>query len=254
MPIRAGILLALIAIPLHAQTVTAVRSSLKVRQTDKVPAASSIEIRAAGNEFEAFQVVVTAKSPLNSVTVSAPTLTLDGSTTVIPPSEVRVYREQNMYFSQPSNPEGASGWWPDALVPSREDGAAIFNNNGVWTEGASTGETRNAFPASVSAQKNLVAFVEVHVPANQTAGRYTGTVAVKNGTKTLGMIAVALYVRAFNLPSTSSLPTAFGVSIDHICAAHGDASGPWCANGKTDFHLWSRLTPGSCSTIASRWR
>ncbi len=232
---------ALLAIPLHAQTVSAVRSSVKVRQTDKVAAASSIEIRAAGNEFEAFQVVVTARSPLNSVTVSAPTLTLDGSTTTIPASEVRVYREQNLYFSSASNPEGAAGWWPDALVPSREDGAAIFNNNGVWTEGVSTGETRNAFPASVSAQKNLVAFVDVHVPANQAAGRYTGTVTVKNGTKTLGTIAVVLYVRAFNLPSTSSLPTAFGISIDHVCAAHGDASGGWCANGNPDFHLWSRL-------------
>jgi hypothetical protein len=234
-------LLVLSTIPLRAQTVTAVRSSLKVRQTDKVPAVSSIEIRAAGNEFEAFQVVVTARSPMNSVTVTAPTLTLDGSTTTVPPSEVRVYREQNIYFSSASNAEGASGWWPDALVPSREDGPSIFNNGGVWSEGGSTGETRNAFPASISAQKNLVAFVDVHVPRDQTAGRYTGAVTVKSGSKLLGTIAVVLYVRSFNLPSTSSLPTAFGVSIDHVCLAHGDASGPWCANGNPDFHLWSRL-------------
>src|SRR5918912_2102107 len=84
--------------PLRAQTITALRSSLKVRQTDKVPLASSIEIRAARNEFEAFQVVVTAKSPLNSVTVTPPTLALDGSpSTTIPASEIRVYREQNIY-------------------------------------------------------------------------------------------------------------------------------------------------------------
>ncbi len=234
-------LFVLSTLPLHAQTITAVRSSLKVRQTDNVPTVSSIEIRAAGNEFEAFQVVVAARSPLNAIRVTAPTLTLDNSATTIPASGVRLYREQNIYFTSPSNPEGASGWWPDPLVPSLEDGPAIFNNSGVWSEGVSTGETRNAFPASVSAQKNLVAFIDVYVPKDQPAGRYTGTVTVRNGSKLLGTIAVVLYVRSFNLPSTSSLPTAFGVSIDHVCLAHGDASGPWCANGNPDFHLWSRL-------------
>src|SRR5438067_1365423 len=141
--------LLLLAAPSGAQTVTAVRSSLKVRQTDKVPLVSSIEIRAARNEFESFQVVVTAKSPLSAVTVTAPTLALDGSpTTTIPASRIRLYREQNTYFTSPSNPEGDRGWWPDALVPAREDGAAVFNNNGTWSDGAATGETRNAFPAS----------------------------------------------------------------------------------------------------------
>ncbi|TMA12321.1 MAG: hypothetical protein E6J84_13105 [Deltaproteobacteria bacterium] len=90
--------LLLLGAPLEAQTVTAIRSSVKVRQTDKVPLASSIEIRAARNEFESFQVVVTAKSPLSAVTVIAPTLVLDGSpTTTIPSSELRLYREQNLY-------------------------------------------------------------------------------------------------------------------------------------------------------------
>ena len=236
------LLLLAAAAPVHAQSVTALRSSVKVRPGEKPAIASSVEIRAARNEFEAFQVVVSAaRGPLSSVTVGAPTLTLDGSSVTIPASEVRVYREQTVYFNSPSNPEGASGWWPDALVPAREDGAAIFQNGGVFSEGESIGETRNAFPASVSSRSNLVAFVDVHVPAAQPAGRYTGTVIVKNGTKQLGTIAVVLYVRDFTLPSTSSLPTAFRVSIDQMCVAHGAASGSWCASGNPDFHLWARL-------------
>src|SRR5919204_5582762 len=228
--------------PRQAQTVTAVRSSLKVRQNDKVPLVGSIEIRAARNEFESFQVVVTAKSPLSAVKGTAPTLVLDGSpTTTIPASEIRLYREQNIYFTSPSNPEGDRGWWPDALVPARDDGAAVFNDNGVWSERLSTGETRNAFPASVSARNNLVVFVDVHVPAGQPAGRYTGNVGGSNSSRSLGTIGVVLFVRNFVLPSTSSLPTAFAVSIDHMCVAHGNASGPWCANGNPDFHLWARL-------------
>jgi len=204
------------AVPVYAQTVYAVRASLKVRQTDKVTAASSIELRAARNEFEAFQVVVTAKSPLSAVTLSAPKLTLDGSSIAIPASEIRLYREQNIYSTSPSNPEGAGGWWPDALVPVREDGPAVFQNGTAWIEGVSMGETRNAFPASVSARNNLVVFVDVHVPPNQPPGRYTGTVTATNGTKPLGSVGVVLQVRDFTLPSTSSLPTGFRVSIDPL--------------------------------------
>jgi len=239
--ILASSLFLLSAAPLYAQSVTALRSSVKVRQTDKVPVVSSIEIRAARNEFEEFQVVVTARSPLSAVTVVAPTLTLDGSSATIPASEIRLYREQNIYFSSASNPEGGQGWWPDALVPAREDGPAVFSNGGVWSEGLSVGETRSAFPASVSARNNLVAFVDVHVPPGQPPGRYTGKVVVNNANKLLGTVAVVLLVRNFTLPSTSSLPTAFAVSIDHMCVAHGNASGPWCANGNPDFHLWARL-------------
>jgi len=232
----------LAAVPVRAQSVTAVRSSLKVRPADKPASSSAIEIRAARNEFEAFQVVVTAaRGPLSSVTITAPTLTLDGSTVTIPASEVRLYREQTVYFNSPSNPEGASGWWPDALIPAREDGAAIFNDGGVFSEGQSIGETRNAFPASISSRSNLVAFVDVRVPPNQPAGRYTGTVAVRNGSKVLGTVAVVLFVRDFTLPATSSLPTAFRVSIDQMCVAHGAATGSWCTNGNPDFHLWARL-------------
>src|ERR671934_614831 len=97
----------LLGASVRAQTVTAIRSSVKVRQTDKVPVVSSIEIRAARNEFESFQVVVTAKSPLSAVKVTAPTLVLDTSPSMtIPASEIRLYREQNVYFTSPSNPEG----------------------------------------------------------------------------------------------------------------------------------------------------
>src|SRR6266702_1239748 len=121
MSIRTMLAALLSTAPLYAQSVTAVPSSLKVRNGDNPAIVSSIEVRAARNEFEAFQMVVTARSPLNGVVVTAPTLTLDGSSITIPRSEVRLYREQNVYFSSPSNPEGASGWWPDALVPAQED-------------------------------------------------------------------------------------------------------------------------------------
>src|SRR5215470_9073888 len=87
-------LVALLTMPAYAQSVSVARSSIKISNKDTPPSATSVDIRAARNEFEAFQVVVTARSPLKNVVVSAPTLTLDGSSSTIPASEVRVYREQ----------------------------------------------------------------------------------------------------------------------------------------------------------------
>src|SRR5205807_1328762 len=155
------------SVPSWAQTITAVRSSLKVRPGDRPAVVSSIEIHAARNEFEAFQLVISSSSSLSSVTVDPPTLTLANSTTTIPASEVRLYREVYASVNQASNPEGAyyapgsGSRIPDALIPMREDGAALSLNsaNGTWSEVNSSGETRNAFPVSVAANDNLVVWV-----------------------------------------------------------------------------------------------
>jgi len=231
-----------------AQTVTAVTSSLKLRPSDRPPIVNSIEIHAAHNEFQAFQLVVSNSTTLSSVTVDAPTLTLDGSSTTIPPSEVRLYREAYVVVNQASNAEGAyyapgaGSRIPDAMIPAQEDGAGMFNNSGTWTEGPSTGEQRNAFPFSLPANDNLIVWVEVHVPAGQTPGRYTGTVTVRNNGAAIRTMSVVLQVLNFNLNPTSQMSVAFGFSVDAVCRAHGDvdSSGSFCP-GVSDFHKWARL-------------
>ncbi|HZU32718.1 MAG TPA: hypothetical protein VFB79_16495, partial [Candidatus Angelobacter sp.] len=218
------------------QTITAVTSSLKLRPADRPPIVSSFEIHAAHNEFQAFQLVLWNSSTLSSVTVDPPTLTLDGSTTTIPASEIRLYRERYITVNQASNSEGAyyapgsGSRIPDALIPAQEDGAAMFNNAGTWTEGSSTGETRNAFPFSLPANDNLIVWVEVHVPAGQTPGRYTGVVTARNNGTAIGTMNVVLQVLNFNLNPTSQLKVAFGFSVDGVCRAHGDvdSTGSFC--------------------------
>ncbi|HEX3587711.1 MAG TPA: hypothetical protein VH024_17050 [Candidatus Angelobacter sp.] len=232
---------------LWAQSVTAVTSSLKLRPSDRPPVVSSIEIHAAHNEFQAFQLVVSNSTALSSVTVDQPTLTLDGNTTTIPASEVRLYREAYVTVNQPSNSEGAyyapgsGSRIPDALIPAQENGAAMFNNAGTWTEGTSTGETRNAFPFSLPANDNLIVWVEVHVPVGQTAGRYTGVVTVRNGGTVIGIMNVVLQVLNFDLPATSRLTVAFGFSVDGVCRAHGDVDANGFCPSVAEFHKWGRL-------------
>src|SRR5437879_12933067 len=88
-----------------AQSVTAVRSSIKVRPNTTPAPASSIELHAGKNELEAFQAVVLGgASGLSSVTAVAPTLKRDTDNPVtIPVTQIRLYREQTLYLSQPLN-------------------------------------------------------------------------------------------------------------------------------------------------------
>jgi hypothetical protein len=234
--------------PVWAQSVTAVTSSLKLRPSDRPALVSSFEIRAAHNEFQAFQLVVSSPSALSSVALDPLTLTLDGGATTIPASEIRLYREAYTVVNQASNAEGAyyapgsGSRIPDALIPAKEDGAAMFNNAGTWTEGTSTGETRNAFPFSLPANDNLIVWVEVHVPPGQTAGHYSGVITVRNNGAQIGTVNVGLQVLNFDLPATSRLTAAFGFSVDSVCRSHGDvdSTGSFCP-GVADFHKWARL-------------
>jgi hypothetical protein len=230
-----------------AQTVTAVTSSLKMRPSDRPALVSSFEIRAAHNEFQAFQLVVSSPSALSSVTVDPLTLTLDGTSTAFPPSEVRLYREAYTVVNQASNAEG--GYYapgsgsriPDALIPAHEDGAAMFNNAGTWTEGSSTGETRNAFPFSLPPNDNLIVWVEVHVPAGQTPGHYSGTAIVRNNGAQIGTMGVGLQVLNFDLRPTSRLSVTFGFFVDAVCRAHGDVDSNNFCPSVSESHKWAKL-------------
>lgn len=231
---------ALIAWPdVAAAQVNAVRSSLKVRPTDSVAVANSIELRAGKNEFEAFQVVIAGgASGRTSVNVTAPTLQREGGSETIPADDVRLYREHTINFTSRSNPEGATGDWRDALIPKVEDGVAVSSPTG--SEIASTNEARNGFPFNIAANRNEVVWVDIHVPATQASGRYTGTLTVTAGGTTLGTIGVTFLVHSFSIPATSSLPTAFGLAGDQLCRAHGDVLNNYCPS-LARIRTWSRL-------------
>jgi hypothetical protein len=77
-----------------------------------------IEIAAARNEVEPFQVIVTALNhKLEGVTASISNLE-DGKGNKLDRSQITLYRQQYVYIRNPS-PYSTEppGWWPDALVP-----------------------------------------------------------------------------------------------------------------------------------------
>jgi len=214
---RIALLVPLLASPALAQmSVSAVRETQKIRPTDPPPAspAGSISLSCAQNEFCAFQVEVSAGAASVTVSdVSLSALAEPGGGTLADATPL-VYTEGFLDITTPSNGAGATGEWPDPLIPAVDD----FYH-----------EPRNAFPVTVAAGQNQPFFVEVHVPTGQAPGTYAGEATVTASDGSTASVAVAIQVRGFALPSTSSLPSAYGFGWDGPCVGHfGGYGAPSC--------------------------
>jgi hypothetical protein len=205
-------------------------ASQKVRPSTPVPqpAPTSAAIAAAKNEFEAFHVVVTG--PATGVSMSFSGLS-DGNGNTISGRDVVLYREALINILQQSGGDGATGWWPDALVPDVDP---------------IVGEKRNAFPFDVPAGENRTVYVDVHVPANTPAGTYTGTLNVTGGAT--AQVPVTLTVWDFTIPSTSTLQSAFGMTWNGPCMGHGDSS---CSNMANEQALRARYVQAALDNHVS---
>lgn len=190
--------------PATGPSVRVVGSLTTVRPDEAVSGASSAWISAARNEFESFQVVISAGSArLTGMRVSLAS-PLTGSGGTIPADDVVIYREAYLDLETPSDLEGGTGRWPDALVPSVDP---------------FYGERRDAFPVNVPAGENRVAWIDVQVPPGQAPGRYDGQLVVTADGGFQATVPIRLRVREFKLPSTSTLRSAFGL-YGEICPAH----------------------------------
>jgi glycosyl hydrolase family 123 len=198
---RALLLAALAASPLAASAAsvwTAVASE-KIRPDAAPRATTDATLQAARNEFEAFQVVVSGRAT-NVKVEATPLGSADGQI-----ADPKLYREDFIDVHQPSALDGATGRWPDALVPAVDD---------------VVGEQRNAFPFDVQDGESRAVWVEYYVPQGAKAGTYRGGVRVTSS-EGEAVVPVTFTVWDFELPSTSSLRTYFGMSYGTIPSAHG---------------------------------
>src|SRR5215468_6875650 len=113
--------------------------------TYRAPFRSSATLWSAQNEFELFHLVLFGPSGGVRITLPGGTapdgtalalLTRSGSSDTIPGSEVRVFEERPVVFTQPSSIEGTVGAWPDALVPygPHTEVGLRKNPDGTWQE------------------------------------------------------------------------------------------------------------------------
>jgi hypothetical protein len=167
-------------------------STKKIRIHRSVNNRKKITIRAARNEYESFQIVISG--PV-TVIDAIPQKLLGPAT--IGTKHIKIYREGLIKIDKVSNYDGAPGRWPDALIPRKD----------VFTD-----EYRNAFPLTVPSGENRTIWVDVFVPPKVPAGRYSGEIILYGQAGELARVPFTLKVWNFTLPSVASLPTAFGFS------------------------------------------
>ena len=166
-------------------------------------AAKTVSLKAARNEFVAFQVIVEAGAPLDGIDVQS-----DGfrhpQGSRLEGRNVALFKEWYTQVRRPSTGYEKSSlgpdWYPDALMPYRKAGLS------------------SGFPFSIPDlhnnipnQRNHAVWVDIFVPYDRSAappGRYSGSVDVswKGGKDTL---RVVLDVWDFALPQENPLERKF---------------------------------------------
>lgn len=215
-------------------------ATVKIQPSREVPdlPAGTIAIMAARNEFEPFQVAIHGgQSGIQNVTAMVSDLIgPDGA--LISAQNLWLYRVDLLDVTTPSGSIGATGTWPDPLVPARDE---------------ILGEARRAFPFDVAAGVTRAIWGEVLVPEDAPAGDYSGSLWIE-GEKFAAELPIELTVHGFSLPSTPTLTTAFLAWLPNICLAHtGDATcGGW--DGAANLAArYARLALDHRITLSNVW-
>jgi Domain of unknown function (DUF4091) len=159
--------------------------------------AGAVELFAARNEFEPFQVVLRAGDHDLGAADAEATDLLSAGGARIPRRCLTLYRERYLRLTRPSSVDGGTGEWPDPLLPRLDPG---------------TGAHLGSFPFDLPAGRNRVLWVDVYVPMRTPPGDYRGAMRLTAGGSPLASVPVILHVWPFTLPSTASLRTSFGFS------------------------------------------
>ncbi|MBI3803650.1 MAG: DUF4091 domain-containing protein [Nitrospirae bacterium] len=193
-----------------AMVVWTEHATAKIRDTALLtppkPTQTSAVLKAAKNEFESFQLIVTAdQADLSNVDVTVSDLT-DGHGNTLSGRSVMLYKEVYIAVTTPSDIQGATGLWPDALIPKKDD---------------YVGEVRNAFPFSVTKGNNQPVWIEFYIPPTAIAGVYSGKLTVTASGQNAVTVPIQLTIWNFALPSTATLKSAYSIDYHLVPIGHG---------------------------------
>lgn len=162
----------------------------KVKRNELPPRRRQREIliEACLNDFEPFQVVITAELPLRVASVVASDFR-SGSGATIFARNVTVNIVEYVTVTRPTDSLGKPGDYPDPLPPFE--------------------------PFTTVAGRNCPLWITVYVPPDAEPGDYRGYIDVQIEDKHV-VIPVGLKVWAFALPKTPLLRTAYGISTGHV--------------------------------------
>ncbi len=204
---------------LHSQnkdmTLMAVHTMKHIRPYDTVNGKSVVEIKAAKNEYESFQVAVIASGNKHLEKVHVKISPLTNGSAVINPENIKLYREEYVYVRNSTpRPQSAPGLFPDPLLPyvnpvsgdSIKPLRLIREPQGSHYEGAKY----CAALTDIYPEQNNVIWADVYIPKGTKAGIYKGVLSVTAAKGISAQIPVSLTVWNFTLPDTPTHRTHFG--------------------------------------------
>jgi len=144
----------------------------------------ALRIQAAGNEYEAAQLVLTPRAVLKQCRLTPGNLLGPGGA-LLPASEIEVRLVDYVYTDPPTDEWGAADEWPDPLPPLPA-------------------------PLDLPRGRNQPFWVTVHVPAGTPPGEYTGALTL-TAEGVSQPIPLHLQVWGFDLPAQTHLRTGFGL-------------------------------------------
>lgn len=199
-------------------TVWAAPAEQKIRPDDRIEISNivwsgkdkKINIAGAGNEHIPFQVVITSSVSGSPRHVKAPDGFMIEISDLVSPQGNKISKENiNFYLEHYimlyaiSSPVGATGYWPDAIVPIKKpfDMSAhydVVRNRPIW--------------------------VDVFVPSGTRAGDYSGNIKVTQHGELLENLQLAVNVYNFTLPDKTSLITYMNVSKSQLAGFYNKSS------------------------------
>jgi len=166
--------------------VTAIHSIKKVRRDHLYDEAlsTSVNISAAKNEYESFQLVINPfGKDINNLSL-VPSDMVNAAGNVIPKSMIEIsFVDYNLISTQPSYRHNYEGWYPDPLIPL----TAPVNISGT--------EISRPF------------WVTIYIPSNTPAGKFSGSINIKAEGSIDQTIFIDLNVWDFEIPTESHLKT-----------------------------------------------
>lgn len=171
-------------------------SGWKISPTRKLPTSQgeAIRISAARNEAEAAQLVISPQSDLRGLSVTPGDLR-GPSGALLPAHAVEVLRVRYVNVTEPTDPTGVVGLWPDPLPPIRDS-------------------------LEAKGGENLPLWVRVTVPKGTPAGIYSGKLMLQ-AENWSAEVPLQVEVFGFELPDQMTCTTAFGFRPDLVYRYHG---------------------------------
>lgn len=153
-------------------------------------------LKMAKNEYEPFQLIITAMGRgLKNVKVGLTDL-IDGKGNKVEQENIKMFREWYINCQGASDELGEAGEWPDALIP--------FVNPYLPSETIGV-------PFDVASGRNQPIWIRVYVPRNTASGIYEGSIWVSADNEITQTIPLSIQVWNFTLPDETHLKAVYGV-------------------------------------------